>query len=211
MVAADREFTRSAREANLGFFRQYDQPFRYFLDLLLSNYSAPRVLDIGAGSGRVAVDLACRCPEVRVDVLEVSGKVVSKIRRVFSLLGIVADGRALPIQSDSYAGVLLFEVLETVPEKDLERMIAEAVRVTSPRAFLLVGSFGQRYILQFLEDLNLQHEVAFVRSAISQPKIIRTFCRFGCRLLHLFSMTVGGDEGSRNVFIFQKVQVPYVR
>jgi uncharacterized protein len=96
-----------------------------------------RVLDVGCGPAQVAQYLAAR----HVDVVGIDfapAMLTVARQRAPSLAVVMADLRALPIRSDSVAGVTVFYVLQHLPRAELQPALRELRRVIMRRGVLLV-------------------------------------------------------------------------
>jgi ubiquinone/menaquinone biosynthesis C-methylase UbiE len=105
----------------------------------VAEHSAGRghVLDVGCGPAHVAEYLADR----HVDVVGIDfapAMLTVARQRAPSLAVVVADLRALPIRSDSVAGVTAFYVLQHLPRAELQPALRELRRVLVRRGVVLV-------------------------------------------------------------------------
>lgn len=134
------------------------------LDVMVTfvqRYNIGSVLDIGAGTGRVAFELARRCPGLDVTSLEPSPEL--RARAVEKGLGgdaiIDGDAQALAFDDNAFDLVCEFATLHHIPKPDMA--IDEMLRVANIGVFVSdnniygSGAGAKRWIKQQLRRLGL--------------------------------------------------------
>jgi release factor glutamine methyltransferase len=136
--------------------------------VLLAGVDAPRVLDVGTGSGAIALAIADEHPGARVTGIDVSEEALSlarenavrtgldvELRRVDMLSGLPGEGWDLVVSNPPYvrpdeATGLAPEVVEWEPhvalfdEGHTELLVRDAARVLRPGGALVLESFDER-------------------------------------------------------------------
>ncbi len=142
------KFTRSAEGYNLAAAR-YDEKEKYLNSFeqkkvlpLIGNVSGKKILDVGAGTGRLAVELAA-FPEAKVAALDLSEKMLERLRRKNKQIEcVVGDGENLPFASASFD--IVVAAFFIVHLKEPKYFFAEAYRVLKDGGFLLVTNINQK-------------------------------------------------------------------
>jgi len=101
------------------------------LDLM----SAPRVLDLGAGTGDLAFEVLKRQPEARLVALDFTPEMMDLGRRRpqgSRVHWVVGDAARLPFAAAAFDGIVSGFLLRNVP--DIDRVLAEERRVARPGA-----------------------------------------------------------------------------
>ena len=106
------------------------------------------VLDIGCGTGTLAVAAARAAPGVTVTGLDVDPAILSKARRRTADAGLdvtLDEGRstALPYPDSSFDVVLSTLVFHHLPDESKRRTAEEIVRVLRPGGRLVIGDLGR--------------------------------------------------------------------
>ena len=141
-----------------------------FLDALIDYYDIKKILDIGAGTGRVATYLKSKHPSIQV----VSIEPVRELREVGYTKGLAetelleGDATKLVYQADEFDIVCEFGVLHHI--KNPELAVQEMLRVGRIGIFISdSNNFGQgsapsRFIKQTLNKLGLWKLVDFIKT-----------------------------------------------
>jgi release factor glutamine methyltransferase len=112
---------------------------------LASIFTAPRIVDVGAGSGAIAVALACKLPDARITTIDLSAPALAVARKNAELNGVSARIRFL--EGDLLAPVAgeQFEMVVSnppyVPTADRATLSVE-VRDYEPEMALFAGDDG---------------------------------------------------------------------
>jgi SAM-dependent methyltransferase len=123
-----------------------------------------RVLDVGAGDGRLAIAIQRRRPDLSIDGIDV-------LLRPDAAIPVTAfDGRVIPLPNRSRDVVTLFDVLHHAA--DPAQLLGEAKRVAGTcivlKDHICSGPIG-RTILRFMDDVgNRRHGVALPHHYWSQ-------------------------------------------
>ena len=119
-------------------------------------HSEPRILDVGTGSGCIAIAAAINCPQARVTAVDVSEAALAVARGNAERHGIANRIRFL--QGDLFAPLDPDEHFETVvsnppyvAEGELDQLQAE-VRLHEPRSALTAGSEGLDVIRRLVSE-----------------------------------------------------------
>lgn len=142
------KFMKSATGYNLAAHR-YDEKEGYLNSFeqkkflpLLGNIRGKKILDVGAGTGRIAVELA-KFPGTKVTALDVSEKMLERIKKKNSNIEcLLGDGESLPFTSGSFD--LVIATFFIVHLKDPNRFFDEAYRVLTDGGILAVTNINQK-------------------------------------------------------------------
>jgi ubiquinone/menaquinone biosynthesis C-methylase UbiE len=93
------------------------------------------VLDLGGGTGRIRSVLSSRCKYFCLDNEE--PKLLQCRRRIPDAHAILGDATATPVESGCMDLVICLGVSHHLTDPQLERMLAEAMRVLKPSGYLL--------------------------------------------------------------------------
>lgn len=120
-----------------------------------------RVLDAGCGTGGYLAWLAGRLRAPRLAGFDVSDEAVAFARaRVPGAELSVASVADLPYADGSFDLVALNDVLQHVPESEVERSLAGLRRVLAPRGVLIVRTNGARHARRDAPDWRVYDRVA---------------------------------------------------
>lgn len=119
--------------------RQASQGLRYVAKLC-ADYKFSTVLDVGCGPGWSVLELLLRGKKAQG--VEPCKYLFTQELRVPAGLGIVKEGlaTAIPFPADSFDLVFCTDVLEHLPEKDVNQAISELVRISKKYVFASVCS-----------------------------------------------------------------------
>jgi ubiquinone/menaquinone biosynthesis C-methylase UbiE len=155
------------------------------------------VLEIGAGSGAMAVELLATYPDVRLTVTDVDDEMVKVASARLSSFGDrvtarSADANALPFPDDTFDVVLSWVMLHHTLE--WEQALAEAVRVLRPGGHLvgydllanapmrrLHRAEGEHLRMMHLAELRDASRALPVDKAVLQPSLAGFTVRFAFR------------------------------
>jgi ubiquinone/menaquinone biosynthesis C-methylase UbiE len=106
------------------------------------------VLDLGSGTGTLAIELARRVPGARVTGLDADAEILSRARRKAAEAGrevefVEGFSTALPFPDASFDVALSTLFFHHLARDDKLRTIAELVRVLKPGGRLHVGDWGK--------------------------------------------------------------------
>jgi ubiquinone/menaquinone biosynthesis C-methylase UbiE len=99
-----------------------------------------KILEIGCGTGKTAEALIAS--GFVVTGVDFSAAAVEECRSRLNGEFLVADAVSLPFADGTFAGAVMFHVLEHLVRDDAEKAVAEAVRVLASGGHLIVGSFA---------------------------------------------------------------------
>ena len=106
------------------------------LDVLNAGGSSPRVIEIGIGTGRIAVPLAER--GIRMEGIDVSPRMLARLRQKRRDVGVLlAEASALPIRGRPFDAALFVHVLHLVP--DVAESVRQAVAALRPGGVVITG------------------------------------------------------------------------
>lgn len=114
-----------------------------FVDRLIELRGHGRMLDIGAGPGRICLDACLRIPDSRVFGVDLSESMLAIARKHLASSGLgervtfhIMDACDLSFEDDSFDTVFSNTILHHLPRP--EQMLAEAWRVLRPGGVLLI-------------------------------------------------------------------------
>ncbi|TKJ24574.1 MAG: hypothetical protein CEE42_10550 [Promethearchaeota archaeon Loki_b31] len=131
---------------------------------ILSKIQSPRVLDIGCGTGRTAIEIAKSLPKGGhlngIDIYNsnaISGNSLATVNRNAELEGVsdkstfqYGSATEIPFEDNKFNIVSLSSVLHEVHDyESKERAMKEIRRVLKPKGFLLIGEWN-RYSWQLI-------------------------------------------------------------
>jgi len=108
---------------------------------LLGEVSGKKILDVGAGTGRLALRLSKLGAELTA--LDVSESMLEKLKaKSYKLKALIGDAESLPFENESFDIVVATFLI--VHLKALKRFFNEAYRVLKPDGLFLVTNINQR-------------------------------------------------------------------
>lgn len=107
-----------------------------------------RVLDVGCGTGTLALAAAQAAPDVSVTGLDADPAILSRARRKAAAAGLGIDfdeamSNELPYEDDSFDLVLSTLFFHHLPDDSKRKTSAELIRVLRPGGRLVVGDLGR--------------------------------------------------------------------
>jgi ubiquinone/menaquinone biosynthesis C-methylase UbiE len=100
-----------------------------------------RILDLGAGTGQIPIELARRAPNVHITAVDAALSMLALARTNIAAAGLtdridltLADAKRLPFTSASFPVVISNSIVHHLPEP--RAAIAEAIRVAAPGGLL---------------------------------------------------------------------------
>jgi ubiquinone/menaquinone biosynthesis C-methylase UbiE len=106
-----------------------------------SDAVALRVLDLGAGTAQIPIELARRSPHVHITAVDAAESMLQLARENVAATGlsqriglVLGDAKVLPFDEESFPVVISNSILHHIPEP--RDVIAEAIRVTDPGGLL---------------------------------------------------------------------------
>jgi ubiquinone/menaquinone biosynthesis C-methylase UbiE len=140
-----------AREYDAMDHRAVNAQFVTDLEVALTNWSlkppcprdaAPfRILDLGAGTAQIPIELARRAPDVDVTAIDAAESMLKLARKNVAAAGLLnrieliqADAKRLPFDSAAFSVVVSNSIVHHIAEPRV--VIGEAVRVTMPGGLL---------------------------------------------------------------------------
>jgi SAM-dependent methyltransferase len=137
-IATRRSYDAVAAEygAEIGDELRHKPLDRALLDMISELATGGIVLDLGCGPGHVAAHLAERSRAVGVDLSEAMAAQAWRTRSVPACAG---DLTALPIRTESAAGIVCLYVIIHLDEKARDAAYSELVRVLQPGGHALIG------------------------------------------------------------------------
>jgi len=139
----------------------------------LRNALQGNVLDFGCGIGDF---LSFREDSVGVDINQHN---VEFCRSLGLDAGLIQDGRT-PFKDSSFGSVVMDNVLEHIPEADVDAVLNEVLRVLQPSGRLLIGVPGLK---GYAADDD--HKCFY-----SEQDLVELLGRYGCKMLRSFHMPV---------------------
>jgi ubiquinone/menaquinone biosynthesis C-methylase UbiE len=104
-------------------------------------HDAHRILDLGAGTAQIPIELARRAPDVHITAVDAAASMLALARTNIAAARLddrinftLADAKRLPFESASFPVVISNSIVHHVPKP--RAAIAEAVRVTAPGGLL---------------------------------------------------------------------------
>jgi len=120
---------------------------QFVTDLLnaLSDWSLQRpvlrILDLGAGTAQIPIELARRAPPVHITSVDAAESMLALARKNVAIAGltdrigiVLADAKRLPFDTASFPIVISNSIIHHIAEP--RALVAEAIRVTAPAGLL---------------------------------------------------------------------------
>jgi ubiquinone/menaquinone biosynthesis C-methylase UbiE len=102
---------------------------------------ALQILDLGAGTAQIPVELARRAPHLHITAVDAAASMLDIARQTIAACGlaphiepILADAKNLPFENAAFPVVISNSIIHHIPEP--REVLAEAVRVTAPGGLL---------------------------------------------------------------------------
>jgi ubiquinone/menaquinone biosynthesis C-methylase UbiE len=110
---------------------------QFVTDLLATLTDSPRqILDLGAGTAQIPIELAHRAPHFHITAVDAASSMLAVARTNIVAANltdriepILADAKQLPFANNSYAGVISNSILHHIA--DPQTVVTEAIRVTT--------------------------------------------------------------------------------
>lgn len=132
---------------------------------LLGNIKNKQILDVGAGTGRLAFRLMNVGAEVTA--LDVSEVMVDKLKaKNYKLKAVVGEAENLPFVDDIFDMVIATFLI--VHLKDLKRFFDEVYRVLKPGGLFLVTNINQRKA----PEIRVGKELVEIESYYHKPELV---------------------------------------
>jgi ubiquinone/menaquinone biosynthesis C-methylase UbiE len=151
------------------------------------------VLDLGAGTGQIPIELCRRVPDVHVVAVDAAASMLAVAREDVAAAGladrielVLADAKRLPFSSASFPVVISNSIVHHIAEP--ASVLAEAVRVTAPG-----GSLFHRDLARPHDEIELERIVAtYVGDATQyQKKLFSESLRAALTLEEMQSLVAG--------------------
>ena len=115
---------------------------QFVTDLLTTLTNSPlKILDLGAGTAQISIELARRAPHLHITAVDAAPSMLALARANIAAANltdriepILADAKRLPFANNSYAAVISNSILHHIAEP--QAVVAEAIRVTIPGGLL---------------------------------------------------------------------------
>jgi ubiquinone/menaquinone biosynthesis C-methylase UbiE len=105
------------------------------------SHGQPVLLDLGAGTGLITMELCRRAPQVRAVAVDAASHMLSLARRNIDNAGLAArielvraDAKHLDYPDESFAAVISNSIIHHIPEP--RQLVAEVIRVAAPGGLL---------------------------------------------------------------------------
>lgn len=119
-----------------------------------------KILDLGAGTAQIPIELARRAPKVHIVAVDAAESMLALARRNIATSGsydrielVLVDAKRLPFDTASFPVVISNSIVHHIPEP--REVIAEAIRVTAPGGLLF-----HRDLARPRDEARLNHLVA---------------------------------------------------
>jgi ubiquinone/menaquinone biosynthesis C-methylase UbiE len=106
-----------------------------------NDHASLRILDLGAGTAQIPIELARRAPHVKITAVDAAESMLALARTNIAAANLtdridvaLADAKTLPFADGAFEAVLSNSIVHHIP--DPRGVIAEAVRVTAPGGLL---------------------------------------------------------------------------
>ena len=134
----------------------------FVTDLLTAGVPAGEILDLGAGTGRIPIELSRRETESRIVAIDLSVSMLDIARINIELAGLTdqinldrVDAKELPYDDDRFAVVMSNSIVHHIP--DPEPVIREAVRVTAPGGLLFFRDLSRPATAEIVDEFVEQY------------------------------------------------------
>jgi ubiquinone/menaquinone biosynthesis C-methylase UbiE len=131
----------------------------FVADLLAAGLGEGEILDLGAGTGLIPIELCRQSPSARVLAIDLSANMLAVARRNVDNTGLAdrirlqqVDGKRLPYGDGRFATVMSNSIVHHIP--DPRNVLAEAWRVAAPGGLLFF-----RDLFRPEDESTLQHLV----------------------------------------------------
>lgn len=126
---------------------------------LLAPHAPTALLDVGSGTGALAIALQRRFPSCEVIGVEPGGAMVTRARRKVAADHLDIEfrqgyGQQLPVDDDAVDAVTISLALHHVADGQVPDVLAEALRVLRPGGVLLIFEFAPAGVLARLVSLH---------------------------------------------------------
>lgn len=129
----------------------------FVTDLLTAGLPAGEILDLGAGTGRIPIELSKREEEARIVAIDLSVSMLDIARINIELAGLTdqinldrVDAKELPYDDDRFAVVMSNSIVHHIPNP--EPVIREAVRVTAPGGLLFFRDLSRPATAEIVDE-----------------------------------------------------------
>ena len=137
-------------------------------------YGALRILDLGAGTSQIPIELARRAPDVHITAVDAAESMLALARENVTSAGladrielVLADAKQLPFDSATFPVIISNSIVHHIPEP--RDVIAEAIRVTAPGGLLFHRDLArpqdetelQRLVATYASDANAYQQKLF--------------------------------------------------
>ena len=172
----------TAREARDYDAMDHSEVNRRFVDDLLAEWSPDEpspasLLDVGAGTALIPIELACRGRPVRITAIDLAQEMLKLGRRHVAAAGLDAviklecvDAKSLPYRDATFDAVISNSIVHHIPEPDA--VVAEMLRVLKPNGLLFLRDLlrpattdeVERLVLTYAGDDNSHQQQLFPQS-----------------------------------------------
>ena len=141
-------------------------------------FSEGRILEVGCGSGEVAIELAIQFPKAKVTGLDLSEPMLEMARASAENAGLSdrvlfkkGDTQSMPFEDKSFDAIVSLNTFHVV--KDPVLMVNEIERVLAPDGCLMVTDIRRSWLGLFMPILKTAYTSTEAREVLSRSRLRR--------------------------------------